>query len=121
MNIEDIRIYCLSLPEVTESFPFDEVTLVFKVANKMFALVNLDSELSINLKCNPLTAIELRDQYSCILPGYHMNKTHWNTVLIDGSVNDKLIQEWIEHSYWLVVSQLTKIARMKINNVYVKK
>jgi len=116
MNIESLREYCLSLPEVTECFPFDDVTLVFKVAGKMFVLVNLDAELSMNLKCNPEKAIELRDQYSCVVPGFHMNKTHWNTVYVDGSVNDKLLIEWVEHSYWLVVSQLPKIKRMKINS-----
>jgi predicted DNA-binding protein (MmcQ/YjbR family) len=120
MNIETVREYCLSLPETTESFPFDEVTLVFKVANKMFALANLDNELSINLKCNPEKAIELRDQYSCVIPGYHMNKIHWNTIIIDGSVSDKMLKEWIEHSYFLVVSQLTKIVRMRINNEFLK-
>ena len=120
MNIEIIREYCLSLPETTESFPFDEVTLVFKVANKIYALVNLDGEPSINLKCNPEKATELREQYSSVTPGYHMSKIHWNTVLLDGSVNNKLIFEWIEHSYFLVVSKLNKIDRLLINNKFLK-
>ena len=114
MNIETLREYCISKSEVSESFPFDEVTLVFKVCGKMFALLNLSGEVSINLKCNPELAIELRDKYSAVIPGYHMNKTHWNTVIIDGSIPDKLIMEWIDHSYWLVVSQLPKILKLKI-------
>ena len=114
MHVESLREYCISKPEVTESFPFDDVTLVFKVAGKMFALVNLDGELSINLKCNPTLAIELREMYSTVLPGYHMNKTHWNTVIIDGSVSDKLICDWIDHSYWLVVASLPKVIKLKI-------
>jgi predicted DNA-binding protein (MmcQ/YjbR family) len=81
---------------------------------KMFALMNLDGDLSINLKCNPELALELREKYPCVTPGYHMNKMHWNTVNIDGSVNDKLIKEWIDHSYWLVVSKLTKLQRTQI-------
>lgn len=120
MNIETLREYCLAFPNVEESFPFDEVTLVFKVAGKMFALTSLDSELNINLKCNPEKAIELREKYSCVLPGYHMNKTHWNTVIIDGSVSDKLILEWIEHSYWTVVAKLPKMIRLKIEKTIVK-
>jgi predicted DNA-binding protein (MmcQ/YjbR family) len=120
MNIETIREYCLSLPETTESFPFDEVTLVFKVANKIFALANLDGELTINLKCNPEKAIEIREKYSCVTPGYHMSKAHWNTVTIDGSISDKLILEWIEHSYFLVVSKLNKMERLRINNKFLK-
>jgi predicted DNA-binding protein (MmcQ/YjbR family) len=120
MNIEEIRNYCLLLPATSESFPFDETTLVFKVSGKIFALVNLDTEQSINLKCNPEKAIELREQYPCVLPGYHMNKIHWNTVLLDGSINDNLLKEWIEHSFWLVVSQLPKITKMRINSAALK-
>jgi predicted DNA-binding protein (MmcQ/YjbR family) len=114
MNIESVREYCISKPEVTESFPFDEETLVFKVSGKMFALMNLNGDMSVNLKCNPELALELRDQYDAVQPGYHMNKVHWNTVIIDGSIPDKLIYEWIDHSYWTVVSQLPKKLRTKI-------
>ena len=114
MNIESIREYCITKPEVTECFPFDEVTLVFKVCDKMFALLNLEGEISMNLKCNPELALELRDKYTAVQPGYHMNKTHWNTVFVDGSVSDKLVMEWIDHSYWLVVSQLPKKLKQKI-------
>lgn len=104
--MEAIRDYCLKKKGVTESFPFDETTLVFKVADKMFALLNLDSESSINLKCDPELAISLREEFSSVLPGYHMNKNHWNTVLLDGSVPVKYIFEWIDMSYNLVKSKL---------------
>lgn len=114
MNIEELREYCLSKKGVTEHFPFDEVTLVFKVGDKMFALTNLDGEPTVNLKCDPERAIELREQHSSIIPGYHMNKTHWNTVIMDGSVSDKLIYELIDHSYNLVFESLPKIKREKI-------
>ncbi len=119
MDIEKLRQYCLSKPEVTESFPFDDVTLVFKVSNKIFALVDISGDISINLKCNPELAIDLRERYPAVQPGYHMNKTHWNTVIIDGSVSDKLLKEWIEHSYWLVVSQLPKKIRLKIETTII--
>ena len=87
---------------VTESFPFGDDTLVFKVNGKIFALANLDGDLSLNLKCEPAFALELRERYTSVLPGYHMNKKHWNTVLIDGSISDKEVFSWIDHSYNLV-------------------
>ncbi|MFW5705625.1 MAG: MmcQ/YjbR family DNA-binding protein [Bacteroidota bacterium] len=109
MNVETLREYCLSKKAVTESTPFDDVTLVFKVMGKMFALVPLDElKLSVALKCDPDKAIELREQYPSVKPGYHFNKKHWNTVTIDGSVSSGLIMEWIDHSYELVVKGLTK-------------
>ncbi len=111
MNIEDIRNYCLLKKGVTEGFPFDEETLVFKVAGKMFALVDLEGDLSINLKCDPEKAPELREQFPAVIPGYHMNKKHWNTVIIDGSIRDKLIGEWIDDSYNLVIKKLTSSER----------
>lgn len=114
MNAEQIREYCLSKPHVTESFPFDEVTLVFKVAGKMFALVSLDGDLSINLKCDPELAISLREHHSAVIPGYHMSKKHWNTVMMDGSINEKLIKDWINHSYDLIVSSLPKKHRSEL-------
>jgi len=117
MNIEELRSYCLSKKSVTESFPFDEVTLVFKVMGKMFALVNLDSDLSINLKCEPEKAIELREHYSVVNPGFHMNKTHWNTINIDGSLENKLIYQWIDDSYNLIVLSLTKKQREELKNL----
>ncbi len=111
MNVEMLRQYCLSKNFVKESFPFGDDTLVFKVADKMFALINLDDDLSINLKCDPEKAMELREQYNAVLPGYHMNKTYWNTIMIDGTLPDKLIEAWIDHSYEEVVRSLPKSKR----------
>ena len=102
MNIETIREYCISKKGVTEGFPFGEDTLVFKKIGKIFALANLDGDLSLNLKCDPDYAIELREKYPAVTPGYHMNKKHWNTVNIDGSVPDTEILSWIDHSYNLI-------------------
>jgi predicted DNA-binding protein (MmcQ/YjbR family) len=106
MNIESLREYCISKKSATESFPFDEETLVFKASGKIFALVNLDGDLSINLKCDPCKAIELRERYAAVTPGYHMNKKHWNTIIIDGTVPDKEIFSWIDHSYDLVMKRI---------------
>lgn len=114
MNIEEFREYCLTKVEVTEGFPFDETTLVFKVFDKMFALTDVEGEFTINLKCNPDKAIELRERYSCVIPGYHMNKKHWNTVIVDGSVSDDLIKEWIDESYSLIVQKLPLKLRNKL-------
>jgi predicted DNA-binding protein (MmcQ/YjbR family) len=105
MNIEILREYCISKKNVTESFPFGDDTLVFKTEGRIFALVNLEGDLSINLKCNPAQAIELRERYSSVIPGYHMNKKHWNTIYIDGSVPDKEVFSWIDHSYDLVLNK----------------
>jgi predicted DNA-binding protein (MmcQ/YjbR family) len=106
MNIEEFCEYCLSKKGVSECFPFDDVTLVFKVAGKMFALTGLDEGFRINLKCDPEKAIELREQHPGVLPGYHMNKQHWNTIIVDGSVSDEKLIEWIDHSYELIVASL---------------
>ncbi len=111
MNIEELRTWCISKKGVSEDFPFDETTLVFKVMGKMFALTDLEGDLSINLKCDPEKAVELRELYSCVLPGYHMSKKHWNTILVDGSVPDQLIRQWIDHSYELVVEKLSRKQR----------
>ncbi|HEX2935436.1 MAG TPA: MmcQ/YjbR family DNA-binding protein [Bacteroidales bacterium] len=111
MDIEKLREYCISKKGVTEEFPFGEDTLVFKVGGQMFALTGLNEGLSINLKCDPELAVDLRERYPAVQPGYHMNKTHWNTVYIDGSVSDKLVCEWIDHSYDVVVSKLPKKMR----------
>ena len=99
MDIESLREYCISKKNASESFPFGDDTLVFKTDGKIFALVNLTGDLSINLKCEPSYAIELRERYPSVIPGYHMNKKHWNTVQLDGSVPDKEIFSWIDHSY----------------------
>ena len=106
MNIEELREYCIAKPGVTEEFPFGEDTLVFKVKGKMFALTNLDGEWNLALKCDPEKAIELREQYPEIRPGYHMNKVHWNTISMSGMLSDRFIFEMIDHSYELVVARL---------------
>ncbi|MEO8819667.1 MAG: MmcQ/YjbR family DNA-binding protein [Ginsengibacter sp.] len=109
MNIEELRDYILTLKSVEESFPFGEDTLVFKTNNKIFLLVSLSSSpLQFNVKCNPEKAIELREQYSCILPGYHMNKKHWNTIIIDGALNNSQLKDFIEDSYLLVAPKSRK-------------
>jgi len=109
MNIEQIREHCLKKKGVTEEFPFDEETPVFKVMGKIFLLASLEKiPLQINLKCDPEFAVELRERYDTVLPGYHMNKKHWNTVTIDNSISPKEVLEWIDHSYELVVNSLSK-------------
>jgi predicted DNA-binding protein (MmcQ/YjbR family) len=108
LNIESYRSYCLSKKGVTEEFPFGPDTLVFKVMGKMFALTGVEDFSSVNLKVDPERGAELRDAYPAVQPGYHMNKKHWVTVLIDGSLPDKLIRAWIDESYQLVVAKLTK-------------
>ena len=119
MNIEEFRDYCLTKKGVTESFPFDEKTLVFKVMGKMFALCGLEHSPSrVNLKCDPERSIELREEYDgLIYPGYHMSKVHWNTVLIEDAVPPKLIVELIDHSYDLVVSKLTRKLKEELNGL----
>jgi predicted DNA-binding protein (MmcQ/YjbR family) len=112
MNIESFRQFCLKKPGVTEHFPFDESTLVFKVMGKMFALTDIyQVPMTINLKCDPEKALELREQYEAVIPGWHMDKKHWNTVIIDHTIADKVIQGWVDDSYDLVVQGLSKKAR----------
>jgi len=112
MNLESYYEYCLAKKGVTAHFPFDEDTLVFKVGGKMFALTSLSQwekgKPSVNLKCDPERAEELRAEYDAIQPGFHMSKTHWNTIAINESVSDALIKELINHSYDLVFKSLTK-------------
>ena len=114
MNIEDFRNYCLSFKSATEDLPFDETTFVFKVASKMFALTDIDNFVSINVKCEPEKALILREKYSAVIPGFHMNKKHWNTIKIDGSVPNKLIKQWVADSYELIVKKLPKKIRMTL-------
>jgi len=114
MDIVYLRDYCLSKPGVTEDTPFDETTLCFRVGGKIFALTDIDDFQSVNLKCNPERAVELRELHDGILPGYHMNKKHWNTVLCNGSVNDKLILEMVDHSYELILKSLPKKQQAEI-------
>ncbi len=108
MDVLDYRNFCIALPGTTEEFPFDENTLVFKVMGKMFTACDVDDFESINVKCNPEKAVELRELYSAVNPGYHMNKKHWNTIVMDGTISDDIIEQWILDSYTLVVSGLTK-------------
>lgn len=115
MNIEDFRNYCLTKKGVTEEFPFDSVTLVFKVMGKMFALCGLDHvPLRVNLKCDPDKALQLREDYDGIIEGWHMSKKHWNTVYLD-RIPPKLVTELIDHSYDLVVSKFTKKLRAALD------
>ncbi len=114
MDIEKFRNYCLEKKGVTEGFPFGDDTLVMKVGEKIFALANLSGKLSLNLKAEPGKAIELREKYQAVVPGYHMNKKHWNTVYIDTSIPDKIIESWIDDSYNLVYFKLPKRVRAKI-------
>jgi predicted DNA-binding protein (MmcQ/YjbR family) len=108
MNIEEFREYCLAKKGASECFPFDEVTLVFKVLDKMFTLTSLDTNFTFNVKCDPEMAIQLRSIYPCVLPGYHMNKQQWNTIIVDGSVGDTLLKQWIDNSYDLIVEKMTR-------------
>lgn len=102
MNVEEFRNHCISKAGVTESFPFDDITLVFKVGGKMFALAGIEPFERINLKCDPAIAIELREKFSAVIEGYHMNKKHWNTVYISEDASMINIKEWIDNSYDLV-------------------
>lgn len=116
MNIESLQAYCLSKKGVTEETPFGPDNLVYKVGGKMFLLASLDTiPLRFNVKCDPEEAVQLRDNYACVLPGYHMNKKHWNTVLVDSTVNDKTLQQWIDASYNLVFDSLPKNLKQEIS------
>ena len=109
MNIEELREYCIAKPFVEETFPFGEETLVFKVMDKAFLLTGISEHpLRFNVKCDPEQAIELREQYSYVLPGYHMNKKHWNTIVCENTANKKLVKQWIDDSYQLVLDSLPK-------------
>ncbi|MFI5149674.1 MAG: MmcQ/YjbR family DNA-binding protein [Bacteroidia bacterium] len=115
MNIEELREYCMDKISVEETFPFGEDTLVFKVMGKAFLLTGLgENPLSFNVKCDPEKAVQLREEYNCVQPGYHMNKKHWNTIEVDGSVPDRMLREWIDHSYEQVCAGLSKRVQEKI-------
>ena len=118
MNIEEFRHYCISKKGVTEEFPFDEHTLVFKVMGKMFALSGLERVPSqANLKCDPERAVELREEYDgAIISGYHMSKVHWNTLFLE-DLPPKLILELVDHSYDLVISKFTKILKAEFDGL----
>lgn len=115
MDIEELRAFGLGLKGVEEGLPFGEDTLVFKVGGKIFLLASLDARpLQFNVKCDPDRAIDLRANYGCVLPGYHMNKRHWNTIICDGSVPRKMLIEWVAHSYDLVLNSLLAKRRSEI-------
>lgn len=115
MDIEQLREYCLSKPAVTEDFPFGPDTLVFKVGAKMFLLTNLETfPTTFNAKCDPERAVELRAEYPAIAPGWHMNKKHWNTIELDGSLRADMVRELIDHSFDLVVAGLTRKKRREL-------
>ena len=121
MNIEQFYEFCLAKKGVTEHFPFDEDTLVFKVGGKIFCLTSLkkweEGDHSINLKCEPQRALELRAEYEAVEPGYHMSKIHWNTITFNSDVSDKMLLELINHSYELIFKSLTKKAQNEIENL----
>jgi predicted DNA-binding protein (MmcQ/YjbR family) len=114
MNIESLREYCLQKPGAAEIMPFGDDTLVFKAGGKIFLLISLKEADRFNVKCNPDLAVELRERYSEVQPGFHMNKTHWNTVFIDGNLSDKQLLEMIDHSYQLIVKSLPKKVQQEL-------
>lgn len=114
MNIETLREYCLSKKGVEETFPFGEDVFVYKVSGKIFLLFSLGEDpLQFNVKCDPDLAVELREEFACVQPGYHMNKKHWNTIVVDGSAPVKKLKEWIDHSYDLVSGTKSKKSSKK--------
>ena len=116
MTHKSVEVYCLGKKGVLKSYPFDAKTAVYKVGNKMFALIDdTSATIRINLKCDPLYALELRSVYESVIAGYHMSKKHWNTVTCDQEVEDTLIYEWIDDSYALVFGSLTKKLQNEIN------
>jgi predicted DNA-binding protein (MmcQ/YjbR family) len=117
MDIEEVRLYCLEKKSVTEGFPFGDDPLVFKVGGKMFALLNLVGELRLNLKCDPERAIDLRERYQEVIPGYHMSKKHWNTIKMGTGISSSLIKEWIDHSYDLILMSLPLKTRKEIEQL----
>lgn len=116
MNIEEFRDFCIAFSGTTEEMPFDNQTLVFKVKGKIFALTDIDAFESINVKCDPEEAISLREKYTSVKPGYHMNKKYWNTIEIKGELTDQQLKHWIRHSYDLVRSKLTKTLREELKS-----
>jgi predicted DNA-binding protein (MmcQ/YjbR family) len=114
MNLEIIREYCLKKRGVTEEFPFGENTPVYKLMGKIFLIASISIPVTINLKCDPEKAVELRERYPSVVPGYHMNKMHWNTVTIDNTIPDKLILQWIDDSFKLIFNRLKKADKEKL-------
>ena len=119
MDIEYFRTICINKPGTTEDFPFDDKTLVFKVMGKVYALCRLESDpMQVNLKCDPDRAEDLRDSYASVIPGYHMNKKHWNTLVMDGDIPFRLFKELIDHSYELVYNKLPKKTKLILAERY---
>lgn len=117
MHLEELREYCLSKKGAEECFPFGEDTFVYKVMGKMFLLTGIEYQpVEFNVKCDPEKAIELRENFSCVQPGYHMSKKHWNTIVCDGSVSQKQLLEWVDHSYNLVVDSLPKKLKAELES-----
>lgn len=114
MNVEEVREYCLQKAGVEEAFPFGELTLVYKIGGKIFLIMGLDTSNRFNAKCDPERAIELRERYAEVTPGFHMNKKHWNTVYMDGGLSIAQLREIIDHSYELVLEGLPKKIREEI-------
>jgi len=117
MNLEIVREHCLKKTGVTESLPFNEDSPVYKVIDKIFLIASLAPPISVNIKCDPEKAVELRERYPAVTPGYHMNKLHWNTVTFDNTIPDKLILNWIDDSYNLVVEGLSKSKKEQLNKM----
>ena len=118
MNLQELREYCLVKPGVEETTPFGPDTLVFKVAGKAFLLTGFENNpVQFNVKCDPEKAIDLRERYPCVQPGFHMNKKHWNTIVVDGSVSIKLVKEWIDDSYALVVAGFSRKEKALFENM----
>jgi predicted DNA-binding protein (MmcQ/YjbR family) len=118
MNIEELRSFCIEKKGVEEGFPFGSDIIVFKVMGKVFLIADLQEQpLTFNVKCDPEKAVELRERYSCITPGYHMNKKHWNTIVSDGSVSSALIKEWVSDSYNCVIAKLPKAMKKELENL----
>ena len=114
MTAEEFRRYCLSKKGASEDFPFDETTVVFKVGGKMFALAGTDFR-RINVKCNPLEAVALREKHLAVISGYHMNKKHWNSLIMDGSLPDELVYKWLDDSYNLVLASLPQSKQRELS------
>ncbi|MDH6354888.1 putative DNA-binding protein (MmcQ/YjbR family) [Dysgonomonas sp. PH5-45] len=120
MNIEEVREFCLSVKGAEECFPFDETTLVFKVMGKMFAYMGLErhgSDFMVNLKCDPEKAVELREQYDCVIPGYHSNKKYWNSIFLEQGMPDEELKGWILHSVSEVIKGLPKKKQEEYKNL----
>ena len=116
MELQKLIDYCLNKTATKQEFPFDDTTLVCKVGDKIFALISLTKPHYINLKCDPIIAVGLRQKYKAVTAGYHMHKKHWNTVKFDGSIPERLVQEWVDQSYELVVRNMSKAERAKLSS-----